>query len=66
MDDEEDAGMDQDDLYENTERRNRNAHELSPTGALRKRYFYQMNFELEFPYSNDTVYLAYSQPYPYT
>ena len=33
---------------------------------LRKRYFYQMNFELEFPYANDTVYLAYSQPYTYS
>ena len=34
--------------------------------VVRKRYFYQMNFEIEFPYNNDTVYLAYSRPYPYT
>ena len=40
LDDEEDAGMDQDDLYMNTERRNRNYHEMSPTGGMRKRYFY--------------------------
>ena len=25
-----------------------------------------MNFELEFPYEDDTVYLAYSWPYPYS
>jgi len=25
-----------------------------------------MNFEIEFPYAEDTVYLAYSQPYPYS
>ena len=25
-----------------------------------------MNFELEFPYPDDTVYLAYSRPYPYS
>lgn len=25
-----------------------------------------MNFEIEFPYENDTVYLAYSRPYQYT
>lgn len=33
---------------------------------MRKRYFYQMNFEIEFPYRDDTVYLAYSRPYPYS
>ena len=25
-----------------------------------------MNFEIEMPYADDTVYLAYSQPYPYS
>ena len=25
-----------------------------------------MNFELEFPYEDDTVYIAYSRPYPYS
>ena len=25
-----------------------------------------MNFEIEFPYNSDTVYLAYSRPYPYS
>ena len=25
-----------------------------------------MNFELEFPYDDDTVYLAYSRPYQYS
>lgn len=25
-----------------------------------------MNFELELPYADDTVYLAYSRPYPYS
>ena len=25
-----------------------------------------MNFELEFPYEDDTIYLAYSRPYPYS
>ena len=25
-----------------------------------------MNFELEFPYEDDSVYLAYSKPYPYS
>ena len=33
---------------------------------MRKRYFYQINFEIEFPYPDDTVYLAYSQPFPYS
>ena len=32
----------------------------------RKRYFYQMNFDIEFPFHDDTVYLAYSRPYPYS
>ena len=31
-----------------------------------KRYFYQMNFELEFPHEDDTIYLAYSRPYQYS
>ena len=33
---------------------------------VKKRYFYQMNFELEFEHEEDTVYLAYSRPYPYS
>ena len=40
---------------------------LQDQGQIRyKRFFYQMNFELEFPYEDDTVYLAYSRPYQYT
>ena len=39
---------------------------FSSDAVLKKRYFYQMDFELEFPYSNDTVYIAYSRPYPYS
>ena len=34
--------------------------------TIYKRYFFKMNFELEMPYENDTVYLAYSKPYQYT
>ena len=37
-----------------------------PSEGLLKRSFYQMDFELEFPYNNDTVYIAYSRPYPYS
>ena len=33
---------------------------------MKKRYFYQMDFELELPYNDDTVYIAYSRPYPYS
>lgn len=33
---------------------------------MRKRFFYQMNFDIEFPYADDTIYLAYSRPYTYT
>lgn len=25
-----------------------------------------MNFEVEFPFDDDTIYLAYSRPYPYS
>ena len=31
-----------------------------------RRSFYQLNFEIEFPYEDDTVYIAYSRPYPYS
>ena len=35
-------------------------HVVAPTAVRHKRYFYQMTFELELPYADDTVYLAYS------
>ena len=60
MDDEEDADVEQDDLI-----RINDSHRQYD-GPLRKRYFYQMDFTLEFPFNDDTVYIAYSRPYPYS
>ena len=31
-----------------------------------RRFFYQMTFDMIFPHEDDTVYLAYSRPYPYS
>lgn len=72
--DEEEDDLDQDDLLVRANSGDPDNMELAkkPSEAqlagqvLRKRYFYQMNFEIEFPHSDDTVYLAYSRPYSYS
>ena len=66
IDDEEEPYLDQDDLTLNFGNVNHKDNNESATPRLRKRYFYQMHFELELPYTDDTVYLAYSRPYSYT
>ena len=68
LEDEEDVGQEQDDLLatEGDAGATQNLSATVPEYRIRKRWFYQMNFELEFPYSDDTVYLAYSRPYPYS
>ena len=69
LDDEEEPNVDQDDLNVQVGENGIELKQNSPQQdglVLRKRYFYQMNFEIMFPYEDDTVYLAYSRPYQYT
>ena len=70
LDEEEEDNVDQDDIHQGN---NRDVESGELAGAMDsneslryKRYFFQMNFELEFPHEDDTVYLAYSRPYPYS
>ena len=37
-----------------------------PKKMKRQFYYYALTFEVDFQYDKDTVYFAFSQPYPYT
>ena len=63
LDEEEEDNVDQDDLNVVGDENNVNQ---DPDSVRYKRYFFQMDFEVEFPYEDDTVYLAYSRPYHYS
>ena len=68
MEEEEDVGAEQDDILatEGDGAATQNLSATMPEYRIRKRWFYQMTFDLEFPYKDDTVFLAYSRPYPYS
>jgi hypothetical protein len=40
--------------------------EGGPKKMKRQFYYYALSFEVDFQYDKDTVYFAFSQPYPYT
>ena len=63
---EEEQNVDQDDLNPLPEDRTQPPMVMDHDAVKYKRFFYQMNFDIEFPYEDDTVYLAYSVPYQYS
>lgn len=63
LDDEEEDNVWQDDLHQPENTQNNDANGTGANQVRYKRYFYQMNFELEFLDEDDTIHLAYSRPY---
>ena len=55
-----------DDLNPREEDRTKAPNAFDHDADKYKRFFYQMNFDLDFPYEDDTVYIAYSVPYQYS
>ena len=65
--DEEEVNEEQDDLVVENETDARILEERAQQHLSQyRRYFYRMDFSLELPYEDDTVWLAYARPYPYS
>ena len=65
IDDEEDQNIELDDL-EQPRRPDGEIEHPDAKAEQYKRYFFQMNFEMHFPFEDDTIFLAYSRPYQYS